>query len=197
MDSSLNIIGVGGMGANALNGIQAQRPDFLSHAEIFRFRTYDAEQSLFRGQNSAEEWCISDAASMLQGNMTTLIAGLGGKNGSLGIVALVNTLSKNPAHKVACFVSLPFDFEGSARKDAAQCDLAALLARNVLVVTFNNQGLFKAADEKATFADAFKMVDRGIQRAISEYSASGCVLGKSIGRVEWDFVGQAAKTRAA
>jgi len=162
----VNIIGIGSMGQKILTRIQERKPDFLAKAKL----------------HYLEEFNLGETATELQGHNALIIAGLGEENGGSGTEALVDCL-KGKAEKIACFVTLPFDFEGEERQEAALRSIQALREKNILVVTFNNQGLFKG-----DLAAAFILIDKKIEEAISVYLQTGRVLGKTEGVVALNFV---------
>ena len=53
----------------------------------------------------------------------------------------------------------PFDFEGKKRMDVAESGLSLLKQCVDTLIVIPNQNLFKIANEKTTFAEAFKMAD--------------------------------------
>ena len=68
------------------------------------------------------------------------------------LVAIVSGISLEPP-------SNPFHFEGAQRMKLADKGLEELQQYVDTLLTIPNQNLFKIANEKTTFADAFKMAD--------------------------------------
>ncbi|HBC08162.1 MAG TPA: cell division protein FtsZ, partial [Rhodospirillaceae bacterium] len=56
-------------------------------------------------------------------------------------------------------VTKPFQFEGSHRMRLAEQGLDELAGYVDTLIIIPNQNLFRVANEKTTFADAFKMAD--------------------------------------
>jgi cell division protein FtsZ len=135
---------------------------------------------------------LESATENFSGSTVIIIAGLGGKSAGHGAAALVEQL-KRKAERTACFVTWPFDFEGGERRDRAQEALDKLQETGVLTARFRNQDLFRLADDKTTFAEAFRLMEKAIYDAIAEYLQSGTVAGKSLGLIEWDFSSKTAK----
>jgi len=63
-------------------------------------------------------------------------------------------------------VTKPFDFEGQKRMKVAENGLAELKGNVDTLIIIPNQNLFKIANEKTTFAEAFKMADDVLYQGI-------------------------------
>ena len=90
--------------------------------------------------------------------MLFITTGMGGGTGS-GAAPVIAKAAKEKGILTVAVVTKPFDFEGKKRMEVAE-ECLNLLKENVdTLIVIPNQNLFKIANEKTTFADAFKMAD--------------------------------------
>jgi|CXWL01.1.fsa_nt_gi F0F1-type ATP synthase assembly protein I len=101
-----------------------------------------------------------------------LVAGLGGGTGS-GAIALIARHSMDLGKRVLCIVTIPFQFEGKNRASVANETILELNRLGVQKIVINNQALYKMADDKVTFADAFKIIDETINSKLIRYFNTG------------------------
>ena len=80
-------------------------------------------------------------------------------------------------------VTKPFDFEGKRRMQAADAGIDCLRDSSDTVIVIPNQNLFRIADAKTTFADAFAMADRVL------YAGVACITDLIVkeGQINLDF----------
>jgi len=80
-------------------------------------------------------------------------------------------------------VTKPFHFEGERRMRIAEQGIAELQSVVDTLIIIPNQNLFRIANEKTTFADAFAMADRVL------YSGVGCITDLMVkpGLINLDF----------
>jgi cell division protein FtsZ len=80
-------------------------------------------------------------------------------------------------------VTKPFGFEGGRRLKAAEAGIAELQQYVDTLIVIPNQNLFRVANEKTTFADAFKMADQVL------YSGVACITDLMVkeGLINLDF----------
>ncbi|MCH9021044.1 MAG: cell division protein FtsZ, partial [Proteobacteria bacterium] len=174
----ITVVGVGGAGGNAVNNM------ITSHLEGVEFvvANTDAQalaQSLSErriqmgvnitqglgagsrpdvGRAAAEE-AIEEMLEYLEGsNMVFITAGLGGGTGSGGAPVIARAAREQGILTVGV-VTKPFQFEGIHRMQIAEDGLAELQQYVDTLIIIPNQNLFRVANEKTTFADAFKMAD--------------------------------------
>ncbi|NQV82224.1 MAG: cell division protein FtsZ [Rhodospirillales bacterium] len=174
----LTVIGVGGAGGNAVNNmIRAQ----LEGVEFVVANT-DA-QSLVQsgterriqlgarltaglgagsrpdvGRGAAEE-SIDDILAELDGvHMVFIAAGMGGGTGTGGAPVIARAAKEKGILTVGV-VTKPFQFEGSHRMKQAEAGIEELEKYVDTLIVIPNQNLFRIANEKTTFADAFAMAD--------------------------------------
>jgi cell division protein FtsZ len=110
------------------------------------------------GQAAAEE-SIPEVAPKLQGsNMVFITAGMGGGTGT-GAAPVIARVAREAGILTVGVITKPFFFEGAHRSVAAERGIAELQKQVDTLIIIPNQNLFRVANEKTTFADAFKMAD--------------------------------------
>lgn len=174
----ITVIGVGGAGGNAVNNMirgDLQGVKFitsntdaqalsLSLAEAQIQLGFQATQGLGAGSHpevgraSAEE-SIGDVLSHIEGsNMLFVTAGMGGGTGT-GAAPVIAKAAREKGILTIGVVTKPFHFEGSNRMRTAERGIEELQQYVDTLIIIPNQNLFRVANEKTTFADAFKMAD--------------------------------------
>src|SRR3990167_8121035 len=174
----ITVIGVGGAGGNAVNnmirgdlqGVKfiASNTDAqaltLSLAEAKLQLGFQATQGLGAGSHpevgkaSAEE-SIEDVLSHIEGsNMLFVTAGMGGGTGT-GAAPVIAKYAREKGILTIGVVTKPFHFEGTNRMRTAERGIEELQQYVDTLIIIPNQNLFRVANEKTTFADAFKMAD--------------------------------------
>merc|ERR1712166_618040 len=91
-------------------------------------------------------------------NMLFITTGMGGGTGS-GAAPVIAKAAKEKGILTVAVVTKPFDFEGQKRMQVAENGLTELKGNVDTLIIIPNQNLFKIANEKTTFAEAFKMAD--------------------------------------
>jgi cell division protein FtsZ len=110
------------------------------------------------GKSSADE-TKHEIMERLEGtNMLFITAGMGGGTGT-GAAPVIARVAKELGILTVAVVTKPFQFEGAGRMRIAEQGLKELEHLVDTTIVIPNQNLFKVADEKTTFADAFSMAD--------------------------------------
>jgi len=110
------------------------------------------------GADSAEE-NMEEIVSHLQGsNMVFVTAGMGGGTGS-GAAPVIARAAREQGVLTVGVVTKPFHFEGKHRMEIADRALEELAQYVDTLIVIPNQNLFRVANEKTTFAEAFKLAD--------------------------------------
>ena len=172
------VFGVGGGGVNAVNNMISAN---LEGVDFFAANT-DAQAlenslatnkikfgiSSTRGMGSgadpkigaiaAEESSDEIIEALENYNMVFVTAGMGGGTGTGG-APIVAKLAKERNILTVGVVTKPFHFEGAKRMKVAEDGLNELQKYVDTLIIIPNQNLFKLANERTTFADAFKMAD--------------------------------------
>ena len=174
----ITVIGVGGAGGNAVNNmIQSglEGVEFvvansdaqalsLSKSERRIQMGINVTQGLGAGANpnigeaAAEESLEEILSHIRDTNMVFITAGLGGGTGT-GAAPVIARAAREHGILTVGVVTKPFQFEGANRMKMAEAGLEELQQYVDTLLIIPNQNLFRVANEKTTFSDAFKMAD--------------------------------------
>ena len=115
-------------------------------------------------------------------HMCFVTAGMGGGTGT-GAAPVVAKAARELGILTVGVVTKPFDFEGKRRMAMAEEGIEALQACVDTLIVIPNQNLFRVADIRTTFADAFAMADRVL------YSGVACITDLMVkeGLINLDF----------
>src|ERR1700716_784289 len=120
------------------------------------------------GRAAAEE-AIEEIRDHLSGaHMVFVTAGMGGGTGT-GAAPVVAKVARELGILTVGGVNKPFHFEGQRRMRLAEAGIAELLKVVDTLLIIPNQNLFRVANEKTTFADAFALADQVL------YSGVACI----------------------
>ncbi len=174
----ITVIGVGGAGGNAVNNMihsGLEGVEFLvanSDAQALALSKSEHRiqmginitQGLGAGANpdigqaAAEESLEEIISHIKDTNMVFITAGLGGGTGT-GAAPVIAKAARECGILTVGVVTKPFQFEGVNRMKMAEVGLEELQQYVDTLLIIPNQNLFRVANEKTTFADAFKMAD--------------------------------------
>jgi cell division protein FtsZ len=174
----ITVIGVGGAGGNAVNNMinsGLEGVEFLvanSDAQALALSKSEHRiqmginitQGLGAGANpdigqaAAEESLEEIISHIKDTNMVFITAGLGGGTGT-GAAPVIAKAAREIGILTVGVVTKPFQFEGVNRMKMAEAGLEELQQYVDTLLIIPNQNLFRVANEKTTFADAFKMAD--------------------------------------
>ena len=181
----ITVVGVGGAGTNAVNNM------ITSHLEGVEFVACNTDaQSLHQclterriqlgntitqglgagarpeiGRASAEE-AIEELLDQLNGShMVFITAGMGGGTGT-GAAPVIARAVREQGILTVGVVTKPFHFEGTHRMRVAEGGLAELQQYVDTLLVIPNQNLFRLANERTTFADAFKLADNVLHMGV-------------------------------
>ena len=134
------------------------------------------------GRAAAEEVLDEICAHLAGAHMVFITAGMGGGTGS-GASPVIARAAREMGILTVGVVTKPFHFEGQRRIRIAEQGLAELQAVVDTLIIIPNQNLFRIANEKTTFADAFAMADQVL------YSGVGCITDLMVkeGLINLDF----------
>ena len=179
------VFGVGGAGGNAVNnmingqleGVEfvAANTDAQSLNMSLTERRIQLGVTLTQGlgcgakpdvgRGAAEE-SLEQILEHLQGcHMAFVAAGMGGGTGT-GAAPVIARAAKEMGILTVGVVTKPFSFEGSQRMKLAEAGIRELQQYVDTLIIIPNQNLFRVANEKTTFADAFKMADNVLQSGV-------------------------------
>ena len=198
----LTVFGVGGAGGNAVNNMITaglQGVDFvvantdaqaltMSKAERIIQMGVAVTEGLGAGSQpdvgrAAAEEVIDEIRDHLTGaHMVFVTAGMGGGTGT-GAAPVVARIAKELGILTVGVVTKPFHFEGQRRMRFAEAGIAELQKCVDTQIIIPNQNLFRVANEKTTFADAFAMADQVL------YSGVACITDLMVkeGLINLDF----------
>jgi cell division protein FtsZ len=134
------------------------------------------------GRAAAEE-CIDEIVDHLSGtHMCFVTAGMGGGTGT-GAAPVVARAAREKGILTVGVVTKPFHFEGQRRMKTADFGIEELQKSVDTLIVIPNQNLFRIANDKTTFADAFAMADQVL------YSGVACITDLMVkeGLINLDF----------
>ena len=114
--------------------------------------------------------------------MCFVTAGMGGGTGT-GAAPVVARAAREKGILTVGVVTKPFHFEGQRRMRTADMGIADLQKNVDTLIVIPNQNLFRIANDKTTFADAFAMADQVL------YSGVACITDLMVkeGLINLDF----------
>ena len=186
MRPKITVIGVGGGGGNAINNMIAenlQGVDFIAaNTDAQALATSKAERRIQLGAaiteglgagsvpdigNAAAQESIDEIMDHLGGtHMCFVTAGMGGGTGT-GAAPVIAEAARRAGILTVAVVTKPFSFEGQRRMQTAELGVERLRESADTVIVIPNQNLFRIADAKTTFADAFMIADRVLYSGVS------------------------------
>ncbi len=134
------------------------------------------------GRAAAEE-TIDEITDQLNGaHMAFITAGMGGGTGT-GAAPIVARAAREAGILTVGVVTKPFQFEGQRRMRVAEAGIIELQKHVDTLIVIPNQNLFRVANDKTTFADAFAMADEVL------YSGVACITDLMVkdGLINLDF----------
>ncbi len=198
----ITVFGCGGAGGNAVNNmIQAglRGVDFVVANTDAQALTLTKSERVIQmgvavteglgagsqpevGRAAAEE-VIDEITDHLTGaHMVFITAGMGGGTGT-GAAPVVARAAREQGILTVGVVTKPFHFEGARRMRVAEAGILELQKSVDTLIVIPNQNLFRIANERTTFADAFAMADQVL------YSGVACITDLMVkeGLINLDF----------
>jgi len=175
----ITVFGVGGAGGNAVNNMircGLAGVDFvvantdaqallLSQAERRIQMGIQVTEGLGAGsqpevgRSAAEEVMDEIRDQLAHVHMAFITAGMGGGTGT-GAAPVIAKVAREMGILTVGVVTKPFHFEGQRRMRVAEAGIAELQKAVDTLIVIPNQNLFRIANEKTTFAEAFAMADQ-------------------------------------
>jgi len=202
MKPRITVFGVGGAGGNAVNNMITaglQGVDFvvantdaqalaMSKAERIVQMGTQVTEGLGAGSQpevgrAAAEEVLDEIRDHLSGaHMVFVTAGMGGGTGT-GAAPVIAKTARELGILTVGVVTKPFHFEGQRRMRYAEAGITELHKVVDTLLIIPNQNLFRVANEKTTFADAFAMADQVL------YSGVACITDLMVkeGLINLDF----------
>ena len=198
----ITVFGVGGAGGNAVNNMIESGLDgvdfvvantdaqalALSKANRVIQLGVAVTEGLGAGSHpdvgrAAAEESIDEINDHLSGShMAFITAGMGGGTGT-GAAPVVARAAREQGILTVGVVTKPFQFEGQRRMNLAEDGIDELHRYVDTLLVIPNQNLFRVANEKTTFSDAFGMADEVL------YSGVACITDLMVkeGMINLDF----------
>ncbi len=179
------VFGVGGAGGNAVaNMIQSnlQGVDFVvANTDAQALSLSPAERRIQMGTNvtqglgagsrpeigrAAAEESLDEIIENLSGShMAFVTAGMGGGTGT-GAAPVIARAARDQGILTVGVVTKPFQFEGDRRLRVAEAGIDELQQYVDTLIIIPNQNLFRIANERTTFAEAFAMADEVLHSGV-------------------------------
>ncbi len=181
----ITVVGVGGAGGNAVNNmIQSDLGgvEFIVSNTDAQALNYSLAQRRLQlgaattqglgagsqpdvGMIAAQE-SIEEIVEVLQGaHMVFVTAGMGGGTGT-GAAPVIAKVARELGILTVGVVTKPFQFEGRRRMALAEAGIAELQKNVDTLIVIPNQNLFRIANERTTFKDAFRMADEVLHAGV-------------------------------
>lgn len=198
----ITVVGVGGAGCNAVNNMIAAGltgVEFVvANTDAQALVTSSAEHRLQLGVNlteglgagskpeigeAAAEEAVDEIRAQISGShMLFIAAGMGGGTGT-GACSVIARVARELGILTVGVVTKPFMFEGTRRARTAEAGVAELKKHVDTLIVIPNQNLFRIANEKTTFAEAFVLADQVL------YSGVACIVDLILkdGLINLDF----------
>lgn len=179
------VVGVGGAGMNAVNrmidtrvrGVRfiamntdaqvlslCEAPDRICLGQHYT-KGLGAGGIASVGARAATESAAEIRAALGEADLVFIAAGMGGGTGTGGAPVVASIARKMGALAVG-IVTLPFTFEGSRRRRAAEEGLAALCAEVDAVITVPNDRLLSIIGRERSLSDSFKVADDVLRQGV-------------------------------
>ena len=98
-------------------------------------------------------------------DLVFITAGMGGGTGT-GAAPVIARAARERGILTVGVVTKPFDFEGQRRMGQAETGIEEMQAHVDTLIVIPNQNLFRIANERTTFADAFHMADTVLHQGV-------------------------------
>jgi cell division protein FtsZ len=182
----ITVFGVGGAGGNAVNNMiecGLKGVEFVvANTDAQALASSNCERRIQMGANvteglgagskpevgaAAAEEAMADIKAHLVGcHMVFITAGMGGGTGT-GAASVIARAAREEGILTVGVVTKPFQFEGTRRLRAAEAGIDELQKYVDTLLIIPNQNLFRVANEKTTFTDAFAMADDVLRAGVS------------------------------
>src|SRR5579862_5994863 len=174
----ITVVGVGGAGGNAVNNMVATGlvgVEFIAcntDAQALNLSLAPRKIQLGRtatrglgagarpdiGRKAAEEAMDEIMEQLAESHMVFVTAGMGGGTGT-GAAPVIAKAAREIGVLTIGVITKPFLFEGTNRMRLAESGITELQKFVDTLLIIPNQNLFRVANERTTFADAFRMAD--------------------------------------
>ncbi len=179
------VVGVGGAGGNAVNNMISANLEgvefVVANTDAQAITNSLAERRIQLGlqvtaglgagarpdvgRAAAEEAYDEIVEHLRSSHMAFIAAGMGGGTGT-GAAPVIARAAKELGILTVGVVTKPFQFEGSKRMRLAEAGINELQQYVDTLIVIPNQNLFRIANEKTTFTDAFRMADNVLHSGV-------------------------------
>ncbi len=181
----ITVLGVGGAGGNAVNNMIAAKLEgvefVVANTDAQALAQSKAERKIQLGHKLTEglgagaspdvgrsgaEESLDEIMEQLGGShMVFITAGMGGGTGT-GAAPVIARAVREMGILVVGVVTKPFAFEGDKRMRTADRGIAELQQFVHTLIVIPNQNLFRVANDRTTFAQAFAMADEVLHAGV-------------------------------
>ena len=185
MKPRITVVGVGGAGGNAVNNMMqsslegvefiATNTDSQALGQSLAGRRLQLGNTVTQGLGAGSRPDVGKAAAeeaieellveLEDSNMVFITAGMGGGTGT-GAAPVIAQAARERGILTVGVVTKPFHFEGAHRMRLADQGIEELTKYVDTLIIIPNQNLFRIANEKTTFADAFHMADNVLHQGV-------------------------------
>lgn len=179
------VVGVGGAGMNAVNRM------IDTHVRGVRFIAMNTDAQVLSLCEAQDRICLGQhytkglgaggiatvgaraamesageiRAGLGEADLVFIAAGMGGGTGT-GAAPVVASIAKKMGALTVGIVTLPFTFEGSRRRRAAEEGLAALCSEVDAIITVPNDRLLALIGRERTLSESFKVADDVLRQGV-------------------------------
>lgn len=181
----ITVVGVGGAGGNAVNNMIASNlegVDFvIANTDAQALESAQTDRIIQLGTTvtrglgagakpqvglAAAEEAADEISDFIHGsNMVFITAGMGGGTGT-GAAPVIARLAKEQGILTVGVVTKPFSFEGPHRMRLAEAGIRELQQYVDTLIVVPNQNLFRIANEKTGWAEAFRLADEVLHSGV-------------------------------
>jgi cell division protein FtsZ len=183
--AKIQVVGVGGAGLNAVNRMidaGINQVDFVAvNTDVQQLQLSDAETKIHIGRDltqglgsgadpnvgrqAADESYDQIKHALRGADMVFVTAGEGGGTGS-GAAPVVARIAKELGALTVGIVTLPFKFEGTKRRGAADAGVDFLRKECDTTIVIPNDRLLEVLDKSTSMLDAFKIADDVLRQGV-------------------------------
>ena len=181
----ITVLGVGGAGGNAVNNMISAHLEgvefVVANTDAQALAQSKAERKIQLGHKTTEglgagaspdvgkagaEESLDEIMEQLAGShMVFITAGMGGGTGT-GAAPVIARAVREMGILCVGVVTKPFAFEGDKRMRAAERGIVELQQYVHTLIVIPNQNLFRVANDRTTFAQAFAMADEVLHAGV-------------------------------
>src|SRR5262249_25022168 len=183
--AKIQVVGVGGAGLNAVNRMidaGINQVDFVAvNTDLQQLQISEAENKIHIGRDltqglgsgaepevgrkAAEESYDQIKHALRGSDMVFVTAGEGGGTGT-GAAPVVARIAKELGALTVGIVTLPFKFEGTKRRGAAEAGVDFLREECDTTIVIPNDRLLEVLDKSTSMIDAFKIADDVLRQGV-------------------------------